>query len=58
MKLNDGYNFNSTIKKLVKFKDKELDENAKKQWRHKPYTCDFGGKEDERYGTPPSSLLL
>lgn len=58
MSINDGYRFNSTIKKLTKFKVKNLDENAKKHWRHKPYKCDFGGKEDERLSTSPSSLLL
>ena len=58
MKINDGYKFNSTIKKLAKSKIEILDENAKKHWRHKPYTNDFGGNENERHGTPPSSLLL
>ena len=48
MKLNDGYKFNSTIKKLAKSKIDVLDENAKKHWRHKPYKCDFGGDEDDR----------
>lgn len=43
MKINDCYKFNSSIKKIAKFKDKNLDENAKKHWTHKPYKCDFGG---------------
>lgn len=43
----DCYKFNSTIKKITKFKDKHLDENAKKHWKHKPYKCDFGGNKDE-----------
>lgn len=47
MHSKDGYRFNSTIKKLSKFKVKNLDENAKKHWRHKPYKCDFGGNKDE-----------
>ena len=58
MNSNDGYRYSSAIKKMAKFKDKHIDENAKKHWRHKPYTSDFGGNEDERNGTPPSSLLL
>ena len=38
--------------------DKTFKDTSKKHWRHKPYTSDFGGNEDERHGTPPSSLLL
>ena len=29
------------LKKMAE--DKHLDEKAKKHWKHKPYTCDFGG---------------
>ena len=38
--------------------DKSFKDMSKKHYKHKPYTCDFGGNEDERNGTPPSSLLL
>ena len=48
MIVKDAYKFNSSIKKLNRSKIEELDENAKKHWRHKPYECDFGGAKDER----------
>ena len=47
MIVKDAYKFNSSIKNLTRFKVKNLDENAKKHWRHKPYKCDFGGAKDE-----------
>ena len=28
--------------------DKTFKDISKKHWRHKPYTCDFGGNEDDR----------
>ena len=47
MIIKDAYKFNSTIKKLTKFKVSNIDENAKKHWKHKPYKCDFGGVKNE-----------
>ena len=37
--------FDSELKQMAE--GKNLDEKAKKQWRHKPYKCDFGGAKDE-----------
>ena len=47
-----GVYYQSELKKMAE--DKNLDKNAMKHWKHKPYKCDFGGNEDERNGTPPS----
>ena len=33
--------YQSELKKMAE--DKHLDEKSKKHYKHKPYTCDFGG---------------
>ena len=37
--------FNKSLKKLSTLDLVDLSENAKLHWRHKPYTCDFGGDD-------------